>query len=244
MRRLLFKCYSRLIVTSGGGLDVSGLPILRRRMALRSVSKVVVLIACALFLLGLHACNLHRRQYTLDTTFINTAETGDIESASALLRKGANIEVTRPELVDSRATYDKESGLTALGIAALRGDTKMVAFLLSRGANIHAQTPKSDGFGGEDGVLLPAARGGSAPVVKILLDRGADVNVGRGRGVTPLMIAAAFNHPEVVRMLIARGADLSAHDERGWSVLRFAQRRSKRDDASEVIRLLRQAGAK
>ena len=53
-----------------------------------------------------------------------------------------------------------------------------------------------------------AAASGNADVVKILLDRGADVNAKESEwGQTPLMFAAAQNRADAIRVLLARGAD-------------------------------------
>jgi ankyrin repeat protein len=70
---------------------------------------------------------------------------------------------------------------------------------------------------------MTAARAGSAEVVRMLLDRGADVNAReKYKGQTALMWAAAERHPDVVRLLIDRGAD--------WKVRSF-------DRATKVPRL-------
>jgi uncharacterized protein len=58
---------------------------------------------------------------------------------------------------------------------------------------------------------MTAARGGSDESVKLLLARGANVNVKESiHGQTPLMWAVIENHPETVKLLLARGADVNA----------------------------------
>ena len=55
---------------------------------------------------------------------------------------------------------------------------------------------------------MTAARAGNADVVRMLLDRGADVNAReKYKGQTALMWAAAERHPAVVKLLLDRGAD-------------------------------------
>jgi len=46
--------------------------------------------------------------------------------------------------------------------------------------------------------------------VKLLIDKGADVNVKNVGDRTPLMWAAMHGHTEVVRLLIDNGADVDA----------------------------------
>ena len=56
-----------------------------------------------------------------------------------------------------------------------------------------------------------ASRTGNVEAMKVLLDRGADVNAKETlRGTTPLMWAADEAHPAAVQLLIQRGADIKA----------------------------------
>src|SRR4029077_14432001 len=66
-------------------------------------------------------------------------------------------------------------------------------------------------------------RTGSPEAVKLLLDRGADVNAREQTlGENALMWAAAENHPEAARLLIARGADVNTRTSNlAWSKDRF-----------------------
>src|SRR4029077_20452637 len=66
-------------------------------------------------------------------------------------------------------------------------------------------------------------RTGSPEAVKLLLDRGADVNAREQTlGENALMWAAAENHPEAVKLLIARGADVNVRTSNlAWSKDRF-----------------------
>ena len=45
--------------------------------------------------------------------------------------------------------------------------------------------------------------------MRVLLERGADINQGAHDGYTPLYIASQEGHEEVVRVLLERGADIN-----------------------------------
>jgi uncharacterized protein len=86
---------------------------------------------------------------------------------------------------------------------------------------------------------------GHADAVKLLIDRGADVNARQIRGQTALMWAAAEGHAEVVKLLLARGADpavasaASTKPERrpagGMTALLFASRQGKLEAARALV---------
>lgn len=89
--------------------------------------------------------------------------------------------------------------------------------------------------------LTLAARAGKLPVVRALLQAGAntddaDVDV----GVTALMAGAEGGHPEVVRELLAAGADPKLKDIDGHDALWHARQSGSKDKAA-VVRLLEQA---
>ena len=56
--------------------------------------------------------------------------------------------------------------------------------------------------------LWIAASNGYAPVVRALIDRGADINKVADNGVPPLFIASENGHVDVVHVLLEQGADI------------------------------------
>lgn len=54
---------------------------------------------------------------------------------------------------------------------------------------------------------------GQEEIVKILVERGAQVNVQSQNGFTPLYMAAQENHDEVVKYLLSKGANQSLATE-------------------------------
>jgi ankyrin repeat protein len=89
--------------------------------------------------------------------------------------------------------------------AAQIADPDLIRALLDAGAEVDRALPQ-----GETPLML-ASRTSVAAAVKLLIDRGANVNVvERWQGQTPLMYAATHDRAEVARALIAAGAELDA----------------------------------
>jgi ankyrin repeat protein len=142
--------------------------------------------------------------------------------------------------------------------AALRGDVEVVRLLLDRGADVNVRysnlrtphVPMVCGgcvhvdwmHGGT--ALMYAAVHARTPLVRLLLDRGADVGAKNASGRTALMFAGAGGGgllaPRVIVALLSAGADVRAADEdvltpRGWAQGML--------NARDVVRLLEGADA-
>jgi len=72
--------------------------------------------------------------------------------------------------------------------------------------------------------LMAAARGGSAPVCRALLGKGADVNArnSEGSSALTLSIRSGGGHIDVVNTLLAAGADIQQKDSNGLTSLHHA----------------------
>jgi ankyrin repeat protein len=91
--------------------------------------------------------------------------------------------------------------------------------------------------------LYYAAQTGLSSVVKLLLDKGADINVQCGRHNSALQTATFWGHDQVVRLLLARGADVNIKgDIDGGGCLNSLQAASYRGH-EQLVRLLLDYGA-
>jgi ankyrin repeat protein len=89
--------------------------------------------------------------------------------------------------------------------AVFLADASRVRSLLDRHPHL-ASAP--DGRG--DPPILHAARNGDTEIVRLLTDRGADVNASNARGHTVLYCAGGHGHLATVQLLLDRGADCDA----------------------------------
>jgi len=121
-----------------------------------------------------------------------------------------------------------------LHFAANIGDRERVARELEKGAQVNAPEAKR----GSTAVMFASERG-FLPIVKLLIENGANVSTPNRFGFTALHASTSGNHLEVSKVLIANGADVNAADENGRSPLFFAAEKN----LLEHTRLLKEHGA-
>ena len=98
--------------------------------------------------------------------------------------------------------------------------------------------------------LHAAVNAGSLDAVKMMLDRGAKVDLPGEDGLTPLMVAARHTYRvgvEMIQLLLDRGANVNARANRGSTPLMFAcacPAQHYEDSYVEVVRRLIKRGAK
>jgi ankyrin repeat protein len=143
------------------------------------------------------------------SALVIAASSGDVDTARALIDAGANVE--------DRMMVLGVLPVTPLLAATLRGDNEMAAFLLKHKADPNAGDP--------DTPLARAIVNNQAETVKLLLAKGANVNLVDPLGMTPLHYAASvpFDEPAIVEALLAAGAKREATDKQGRTALELAR---------------------
>jgi ankyrin repeat protein len=123
---------------------------------------------------------------------------------SEATRLGANDLVRRllavADVVDPEAFFE----------AARRGEVALVGELLDSGVDIEAES-----WGNR--ALHKAAAKGRLEVVRLLLERGAELDARDSRGNTPMLHAAYNGQLEVVKLLVESGADVQAQNTLHWT---------------------------
>ena len=106
---------------------------------------------------------------------------------------------------------------TALIWASRSGSIEAISLLLDSGADVNLPGPTGDNW---DATPLQHAILQRQPAaVRLLLDRGADLNRGSSGSLTPLFLAAGDTDPAIVNLLLAHGADPKVENENGATPL-------------------------
>ncbi len=155
----------------------------------------------------LYACYLRRpdvaeaiarRRRTIDV--FEAAALGDTAKLAAMLDGDA-------ALANSTAA----DGFQPLGLACFFGRADAAALLIERGADVAAASTNPSRVA----PLHSAVAAGAAPIVAVLLDKGAPVDVPQQGGFTPLMSAAHRGDAMIVEMLLRHGATPELKDDTG-----------------------------
>ena len=160
-------------------------------------------------------------------------EKGHAECVRELIKAGADVKNSEYALISSVFASSSDS-LDDDAPAAV-----IAELLLDAGADVNAQD------GTDESALSCAAWQGRADVVRVLISRGANINLRRDEGRrTALIRAAEGDNTDCVSHLIEAGADVNAVDDREMSALWLALEREVRGELDvNIVRLLLKGGA-
>ena len=134
---------------------------------------------------------------------VSASNAGHIEVLHSLLKYGAD--------VDARGT----SGMSALQLASVNGNSRVVDCLLDHGADPNFQ---DDDLWRLTPVSL-AAKFGYVEIVRLFLEYGANANLRDINGLTLLHHACSASGNSLVRLLLEHGATPNARDKKGRTPL-------------------------
>jgi len=182
-----------------------------------------------------------------DTSY--TTDTSGIDTVHRTFRKNANVGLAEVLLERGARLDDRSFGQTAIWVDIAFGwhQHPMPSYSFRCGNSIgpmSEQYSKADKLGTT--ALLAAAGAGNSAIVRLLVDRGADLHATTFEGVTALMLATIANDVESMKTLLANGADANAAANKGQTALMLASWSDGRNigaDRMEAVRLLVDSGA-
>ena len=154
-------------------------------------------------LLVLSISALAQGQDLLLDRLLDAVKDNDIQTVRTQIQRGMSVDSSDPD------------GNTLLMLASREGRPEMVKVLLDLKAS-----PKHRNSVG-DSPLMFAALGGNLDVVRLLVDRGAEINQS---GWTALHYCAWIGQTEVCKFLLDKGADIDAVSANGTTPLMMAVR--------------------
>jgi ankyrin repeat protein len=211
---------------------------------------------------------------SLDLELLQSAEKGDLASVQRFVRKGANIEAKDESgstplmiadaamvkfLLDRGARVDTRNtdGVNGMMEAAQAGRVPIVELLLQKGTDQSALNEAIFRTIDYQPMMInkefsnklaspPALADPFVETVKMLLEKGADIEARNEAGRTFLIEAAGFGRLETVKMLLQKGANLRAQSNDGSTALHAAAcdcALATMPDTYDVVKLLLEKGA-
>ena len=136
------------------------------------------------------------------TPLMEAAENNKLENIQVIMQWGPMMNALK-----------KDTGINALMLAAMKGNTEVVTYLCNNHALVNFQS--------KDGKtpIFYAAIGGHTETMKALIDKGASPNIVDCQGYTPLWYTRINSKTEALQFLVEHGADINHRAPDGRNIL-------------------------
>jgi ankyrin repeat protein len=171
-----------------------------------------------------------KRKRTSHGDLLKAVQIGDEDTVRQILEENAalqwakNSHLWQPGLINSERSTD--DGKTLLMHAARRGYMGIATLLMENTSSDWNLCHERDNRCRT--ALMEAAREGNTDMVRLLIQKGSDVNARAVSGTTALMEAILYyghwreSNESTVRLLVDEKADINAKSFRGWTALMCA----------------------
>lgn len=165
------------------------------------------------------------------TPLHNAAESGNVKVVKYLIEMGAS--------VNAQKTGRYDSGKTPLYEAVAKCESaETVRLLIDNGANVNLGKTTAIEFDRGKRPIHEAAGNKNIEIIKLLVEKGSQINEKDGIGQTPLHVAVKRNNNNVVKYLVNRGAEINANQR-----VRTPLIDAMREGDYEMIKFLIEKGA-
>ena len=224
----------RLLLSKGAdpnGKDESGESVLMAVIRYDSMESIQALLQA-----GADVKAVDKDQQTIlmraARTDYRSATTNRITLLKLLINRGADVRA-RDSSGRTALHWSVEQIMTEGGGFTARPE--VVRFLLDNGAEVNAQ----DYLGQTALIKIVAAWKNPIAIPQLLIEKGANVNLGDKDGVTALMLSAEKGRSDLVQLLLEKGATLDAKDKLGRTAIVHATEAGQ----TEVVSQLANKGA-
>jgi len=171
-----------------------------------------------------------RKQNKAVEKLLDAAMYGNLQQVQQLIANGVDVNAI------------SSCNRTALSLAIQGGKIPVIQALLDAGADPNLPDETDDDLAANSPLMAAASTffaTNRGDMVRLLIQRGADINQQDAEGQTALMHALRYSDMDVIETLIRAGADLDIQDNEGNTALMMAEL----IESTKVANILKQAGA-
>ena len=141
------------------------------------------------------------------------------------------------DIINNLSSLSKEDQGIILRSACREEDKKTIRMLIAAGVDVN-----SKGSIGDTALMVTVAMN-RKDIADILINAGADVNIGENHDIVPLHWAAMNGYVNMVKFLLEKGANIHSRDKHGRTALLWAISRSPISlEHEDIIKLLVDGG--